>query len=45
MYAIGGGVLLGTVLFGDVDIAKKRAISSYHYAFSMPHQDVRMTIT
>ena len=34
-YGIVGGLVLGTVLFGDPHIAVRRAVNKYHYHFTM----------
>ena len=41
VYGIVGGVVLGTVLFGDQNLALRRAVSKYHYYFSMENPDPR----
>ena len=35
VYAWAGGLLAGTIMFGNPDLSLKRAISKYHYWFSM----------
>lgn len=35
IYAGAGGLLAGVILFGSPDLTFKRAVSKYHYLFSM----------
>ena len=39
IYAWAGGLLAGTVMFGNPDLSLRRAISKYHYYFSMEKLD------
>lgn len=41
VYGIAGGLVAGTVLFGNPDIAVRRIFSTYHYWFSDKTGDVR----
>jgi hypothetical protein len=43
IYAWAGGLVAGTVLFGSPDLALRRAISKYHYYFSMENLDLSAT--
>lgn len=40
IYAWAGGLLAGTVMFGNPDLALKRAISKYHYWMSQEKLDL-----
>lgn len=40
-----GGFALGVVMFGNYDLSLKRAVSKYHYLFSMQKPDPRNTET
>lgn len=42
VYGIAGGLVLGTMLFGDQRLAVRRAVSRYHFWFSMEKPDPRM---
>jgi hypothetical protein len=39
IYGIGGGIILGTYIFGDVRLSVRRAHSKYNYWFAMEKQD------
>ncbi len=39
IYGIAGGLVLGTYVFGDQQVALRRVISRYHYMFSMEKPD------
>jgi hypothetical protein len=41
LYGVVGGLFLGTALFGDQRLALRRAVSKYHYYFSMETPDPR----
>ena len=41
VYAWGGGLVAGTVLFGSPDLSIKRIIGKYHHWFSESRQDTR----
>jgi hypothetical protein len=45
IYGIAGGLVLGTVIFGDQKLALRRAISRYHFWFSMENPDPKMRET
>jgi len=40
IYAWGGGLLAGVVMFGSPDLTLRRAINRYHYMFSMEKLDI-----
>ena len=41
IYGFGGGLILGTILFGDTQTSIRRAFSNYHYWCTMPTPDPR----
>ena len=41
IYAWGGGLVAGTILFGSPDVSLKRAINRYQYVFEANRTDKR----
>ena len=39
IYGYGGGLVVGTLVFGCAELAQRRILSKYHYLFSMPKPD------
>lgn len=45
IYGIGGGIVLGTIFFGDKITAQRRIRNRYEFLFTMPRPDPRNTDT